>query len=81
MSYRADKLVIDKHTHGHTDPQTQAMTIPEGQNWPRVKIMDIMESVNGACLPCHPPARSGYDNTPAALKGCRVKMLPRALPL
>ena len=26
------------HTHGHTDPQTQAMTIPEGQNWPRVKI-------------------------------------------
>ena len=25
------------HTHGHTYPQTQAMTIPEGQNWPRVK--------------------------------------------
>ena len=24
--------------HTHTDPQTQAMTIPEGQNWPRVKI-------------------------------------------
>ena len=35
MSYRADKLVIDTHTH--TDPQTQAMTIPDGQNWPRVK--------------------------------------------
>ena len=30
--------VIDTHTHGHTDPQTQAMTIPEGQNWPRVKM-------------------------------------------
>ena len=27
------------HTHGHTDPQTQAMTIPEGQNWPRVKMI------------------------------------------
>ena len=22
--------------HTHADPQTQAMTIPEGQNWPRV---------------------------------------------
>ena len=27
MNYRADKLVIDTHT----DTQTQAMTIPEGQ--------------------------------------------------
>ena len=27
----------DWYTHTHTDPQTQAMTIPEGQNWPRVK--------------------------------------------
>ena len=31
MSYRADKVVIDTHTRGPTDPQTQAMTIPEGQ--------------------------------------------------
>ena len=30
-SYRADKQVIDTHT------QTQAATIPGGQNWPRVK--------------------------------------------
>ena len=41
MSYRADKQVIDTHTHRHadrwTDTQTQAMTIPEGQNWPRIK--------------------------------------------
>ena len=36
MSYRADKQVIDTHTL--TDTQTGAMTIPEGQNWPRVKI-------------------------------------------
>ena len=35
MSYCADKLVIDGQTHAHT--HTQAATIPEGQNWPRVK--------------------------------------------
>ena len=34
MSYRAYKQVIDTHTL--TDTQTGAMTIPEGQNWPRV---------------------------------------------
>ena len=27
------------HAHGHTHRQTQATTIPEGQNWPRVKIV------------------------------------------
>ena len=32
MCYHADKLMIDGHTH------TQATTIPEGQNWPRVII-------------------------------------------
>ena len=32
MSYRTDKL-----GDGRTDGQTQATTIPEGQNWPRVK--------------------------------------------
>ena len=26
------------HTRGHTHRQTQATTIPEGQNWPRVKL-------------------------------------------
>ena len=34
MSYHADKQVIDTHTW--TDTQMQEMTIPEGQNWPRV---------------------------------------------
>ena len=39
MSYRADKLMIDTHT----DPQTQAMTIPEGQNWFGLKtVVDIV---------------------------------------
>ena len=37
VSYRADKHVIDAHPDGHTDRQTQATTIPESQNWPRVK--------------------------------------------
>ena len=36
MSYRADKHTITAHTDGHTDSEMQAMTIPEGQNWPRV---------------------------------------------
>ena len=26
-----------RRTDGHTDRQTQATTVPEGQNWPRVK--------------------------------------------
>ena len=29
----------DGRTDGHTDRQTQATTIPEGQNWPRVKML------------------------------------------
>ena len=29
----------DWRTDGHTNRQTQATTIPEGQNWPRVKIL------------------------------------------
>ena len=36
--YRADKQVIGTQTGGRTD--TQAMTIPEGQNWPRVINFD-----------------------------------------
>ena len=28
------------HTHTHTHRQTQAMTIPEGHNWPRVKAQN-----------------------------------------
>ena len=38
MSYRTDKLVIDGHTDTHIHIHTQATTIPEGQNWPRVKM-------------------------------------------
>ena len=30
-----------RRTDGHTDRQTQATTIPEGQNWPRVKKLHI----------------------------------------
>ena len=39
MSYRSDKQVNTAHTDGRTHRQTQATTIPEGQNWTRVKIM------------------------------------------
>ena len=43
LAWTGDELsrgqaMIDAHTDGHTDWQTQATTIPEGQNWPRVKI-------------------------------------------
>ena len=36
MSYRSDKLRVDTHTRMHTHRRTQATTLPEGQNWPRV---------------------------------------------
>ena len=36
MSYRTDKL-----GDGRTDGQAQATTIPKGQNWPRVKTVNI----------------------------------------
>ena len=32
-----DKLRVDAHARTHTHRQTQTTTIPEGQNWPRVK--------------------------------------------
>ena len=37
------------HTHTHTHRQTQATTIPEGHNWPRVKtpLLHILYYING----------------------------------
>ena len=35
---RTSWWLTDRHTHTHTHTHTQATTIPEGQNWPRVKI-------------------------------------------
>ena len=41
LAWMADELwcrqASDWYTHTGTDTQTQAMTIPEGQNWPRIK--------------------------------------------
>ena len=37
---RTSWWLTDRHTHTHT--HTQATTIPEGQNWPRVKISYIV---------------------------------------
>ena len=48
MSYRADKQVIDTHTL--TDTQTGAMTIPEGQNWPRVKSATTFGDLSDWCI-------------------------------
>ena len=43
-----DKQVIDTQTDRQTHTQTQATTIPEGQNWPRVKFhLPIAESRTG----------------------------------
>ena len=54
MSYRADKLVIDGHTdtHTYTHTHTQATTIPEGQNWPRVKKDKILATKFGFVPDC-----------------------------
>ena len=49
MSYRADKQVITAHTDGRTHRQPQATTIPEGQNWPRVK--KVTSFVNPGQIP------------------------------
>ena len=41
VEYHTDKHVIAAHTDGRTDTQTdktQATKIPQGQNWPRIKM-------------------------------------------
>ena len=42
LAWTADDLSCGQasYWYTHTDTQTQAMTIPEGQNWPRVKRCD-----------------------------------------
>ena len=45
MNYRSDKLMIDGHTDTHTHIHTQATTIPEGQNWPRVKNWNPIKTI------------------------------------
>ena len=40
----ADKVVIDTPTHTNRLTQTQAKTIPEGQNWHRVKRYHVRTS-------------------------------------
>ena len=39
---RTSKWLPHTQTHRHTDRQTEATTIPEGQNWPRVKTIGQM---------------------------------------
>ena len=45
---RTSWWLTDRHTHTHT--HTQATTIPEGQNWPRVKKRAMISSVNFLCI-------------------------------
>ena len=51
-SYRADKQVITAHTDGRTHRQTQATTIPEGQNWPRRKRAPLHYAENRVGCAC-----------------------------
>ena len=37
---RTSKWLTHRQTDRHTHTQTQATTIPEGQNWPRVKMVN-----------------------------------------
>ena len=52
LAWTADELSCGQasdwytHTDTRTDTQTQAMTIPEGQNWPRVKMLLIIAVTN-----------------------------------
>ena len=43
--------MIDGHTHTHTHRQTQATTIPEGHNWPRVKTVGLNAHAHGRFAP------------------------------
>ena len=58
MSFRADKLgdgPTEGRIDGRSDGQMQATTIPEGQNWPRVKMYG-------------PESRSSGGNTMSSLE-------------
>ena len=43
---RTNSWLTDTRTHTHTYTHTQATTIPEGQNWPRVKVTEFCSGVN-----------------------------------
>ena len=74
LAWTGDELsrgqASDYRTHGRTDGrthrQTQATTIPEGQNWPRVKtehVCDIVE-IPQSCMATamsRPPAQDIWN--------------------
>ena len=45
---RTSRCLLHTRTDGHTDRQTQATTISEGQNWPRV----MKRNVHSSCTLC-----------------------------
>ena len=50
MSYRADRLIVTAHRDGWTHKQTQALTVPEGHNRPRVKTSSTFPRTNNLIL-------------------------------
>ena len=50
---QANAYRTHKWTDGHTDRQTQATTIPEGQNWLRVKIKILLPQLFGKYCYAH----------------------------
>ena len=59
LAWTGDELsrgqASDYRTHGRTDGhrQTQATTLPEGQNWPRVKMKDVHLLTRATKFLCH----------------------------
>ena len=82
MSYRADKLVIDARTNGHTHRQTQATTIPEGQYWPRVKTHPnnpniSLDQMKGIAHWCNGTAASAWSVPSTSFKAPVTHALQR----
>ena len=78
MSYRADKKVLTAHTDGHTDRQTQATTIPKGQNWPRVNIQQVPHT---ACFILSPSGFGTYSTVIYVMEhsGARKPIFPMVI--
>ena len=62
LAWTRDKLSRGQasayRTHRHTDRQTQPTTIPEGQNWPRVKMLSTLL----ALCEENPPVTGGFPD-------------------
>ena len=65
--------LMKQNLHDRSRPRSWGNKCP-CQVWKWSVKNNGRESVNGACLPCHPPARQlGRRQYPGALKGCGLK--------